>query len=74
MQQTDCTKHKEPDLHFIRERVVIGDLRVLHVPTSPQYADIFTKGLPSSGFHGVQVQSEHWAGHMSLGAQGLYGR
>jgi hypothetical protein len=43
-------KHIEIDLHFIRERVAIGDLRVLHVPTSSQYADIFTKGLPSSLF------------------------
>ena len=45
-----CTKHIEIDLHFVRERVAIGDLRVLHVPTSSQYADIFTKGLPSSVF------------------------
>jgi len=42
------TKHIEIDLHFVRERVLIGDLRVLHMPTSSQYADIFTKGLPSS--------------------------
>jgi len=40
----------EIDLHFVRERVAIGDVRVLHVPTSSQYADIFTKGLPSSVF------------------------
>ena len=45
-----CTKHIEIDLHFVRERVAIGDLRVLHVPTSSQYADIFTKGLPTSVF------------------------
>ena len=47
--QHQRTKHIEIDLHFVRERVAIGDLRVLHVPTS-QYADIFTKGLPSSVF------------------------
>jgi hypothetical protein len=35
---------------LVRERVAIGDLRVLHVHTSSQYADIFTKGLPSSVF------------------------
>jgi hypothetical protein len=34
----------------VRERVALGDVRVLHVPTSSQYADIFTKGLPSSVF------------------------
>jgi hypothetical protein len=27
-------KHIEIDLHFVRERVAVGDLRVLHVPTS----------------------------------------
>jgi len=44
------TKHIEIDLHFVRERVSVGDLRVLYVPTSSQYADIFTKGLSSSVF------------------------
>ena len=48
--QHQRTKHIEIDLHFIRERVAIGDIRVLHVPTSSQYADIFTKGLSSSVF------------------------
>jgi len=48
--QHQCTKHIEIDRHFVRERVAIGDLCVLHVPTSLQYADIFTKGLPSSVF------------------------
>jgi hypothetical protein len=40
----------EIDLHFVRERVVIGVVRVLHVPTTSQFADVFTKGLPSSVF------------------------
>jgi hypothetical protein len=44
------TKHVEIDLHFVRERVAIGAVRVLHVPTSLQYADIFTKGLPTAVF------------------------
>jgi len=48
--QHQRTKHIEIDLHFVRERVAIGDLRVLHVPTASQYADIFTKGLPTSVF------------------------
>jgi hypothetical protein len=48
--QHQRTKHIEIDLHFVRERVAIGDLRVLHVPTSSQYADIFTKWLPTSVF------------------------
>jgi len=48
--QHQRTKHVEIDLHFVRERVATGDVRVLHVPTSSQYADIFTKGLPSFVF------------------------
>lgn len=42
------TKHVELDIHFVRDKVAIGEVKVLHVPTSLQYADIFTKGLPSS--------------------------
>ena len=48
--QHQCTKHVEIDLHFVRERVAVGDVRVLHVPTTSQFANIFTKGLPSSVF------------------------
>jgi len=48
--QHQCTKHIKIDLHFVQERVVVGDLRVLHVPNSSQYANIFTKGLPSLVF------------------------
>ena len=48
--QHQRTKHVEIDLHFVRERVALGHVRVFHVPTSSQYADIFTKGLPTSIF------------------------
>jgi hypothetical protein len=34
----------------VREKVAIGAVRVLHVPSSSQYADIFTKGLPTALF------------------------
>jgi hypothetical protein len=30
--QHQYTKHVEINLHFIQERVVIGDVRALHVP------------------------------------------
>jgi hypothetical protein len=43
-------KHVKLDLHFVRERVADGDVRVLHVSTTSQFADIFTKGLPTSVF------------------------
>ena len=40
------TKHIEMDIHFVREKVQRGQVRVLHVPSRYQIADIFTKGLP----------------------------
>jgi hypothetical protein len=44
------TKHIEIDIHFVREKVALGEVRVLHVPSSHQFADITTKGLPSALF------------------------
>ena len=49
--QHQRTKHVEIDLHFVRDRVALGEVRVLHVPSSSQFADLFTKGLPSPVFH-----------------------
>ena len=48
--QHQRTKHMEIDLNFVRDFVAIGAIWVLHVPTTSQFADIFTKGLPSSTF------------------------
>jgi hypothetical protein len=48
--QHQRTKHVEIDLHFVREKVAIGQVCVLHVPTTSQFTDVFTKGLPSSVF------------------------
>lgn len=48
--QHQRTKHVKIDLHFVCERVTLGEVRVPHVPTSIQYADIFTKGLSSTLF------------------------
>jgi hypothetical protein len=44
------TKHIELDIHFVREKVAIGEVRVTHVPSARQIADVFTKGLPSALF------------------------
>jgi hypothetical protein len=43
-------KHVEIDLHFVQKHVAIGDVRVLHVPTTSQFTDIFTKGLSTLVF------------------------
>ena len=48
--QHQQTKHIEIDIHFVRDKVELGYIRVLHVSSSSQYACIFTKGLPSSLF------------------------
>jgi hypothetical protein len=48
--QHQRTKHIEIDLHFVRERVACGVVRVLHVPTTSQFVDVFTKGLPTMVF------------------------
>ncbi|GKB79011.1 ribonuclease H-like domain-containing protein [Tanacetum coccineum] len=48
--QHQRTKHIEIDIHFVRDMVARGQVRVLHVPSRYQYADIFTKGLPSALF------------------------
>ncbi|GJX89534.1 ribonuclease H-like domain-containing protein [Tanacetum coccineum] len=44
------TKHIKIDIHFVQNLVVAGQVRVLHVPSRYQYADIFIKGLPSALF------------------------
>ncbi|KAJ9565703.1 hypothetical protein OSB04_001669 [Centaurea solstitialis] len=48
--QHQRTKHIEIDIHFVQDKVTLGHVRALHVPSSSQYADIFTKGLPHSLF------------------------
>jgi hypothetical protein len=40
------TKHIEIGIHFVRKKVALGEVRVLHVPSSHQFDDIMTKGLP----------------------------
>ncbi|GAA0148630.1 hypothetical protein LIER_08019 [Lithospermum erythrorhizon] len=44
------SKHIAIDYHFVREKVLLGDLVVKNVPTQFQLADMFTKALSSSKF------------------------
>jgi hypothetical protein len=48
--QHQRTKHVEIDIHFVWERMTIGDVRVLHVPTTSQFVCIFMKDLSTSVF------------------------
>ncbi|KAK4353179.1 hypothetical protein RND71_028697 [Anisodus tanguticus] len=42
--QHQRTKHIEMNIHFVREKVARDQVRVCHVPSRYQIADIFTKG------------------------------
>jgi hypothetical protein len=59
-------------LHFVRDRVAIGDVRVLHVPTTSQFVDIFTKGLPSSTFSGFRSSLSVSSGQLWRGGGGVW--
>ncbi|GKE16496.1 ribonuclease H-like domain-containing protein, partial [Tanacetum coccineum] len=48
--QHQRTNHIEIDIHFVRDLVAAGQVRVLHVPSRYLFADIFTKGSPSALF------------------------
>jgi len=48
------TKHIEINIHFICEKVTLGEVCVLHVLSSHQCIDIMTKGLP------VQLYIDFW--------------
>jgi hypothetical protein len=44
------TKHIEIDCHVVREKIQLGLVRTLHVSSSAQLADLFTKPLGSEVF------------------------
>nr|GEV22359.1 ribonuclease H-like domain-containing protein [Tanacetum cinerariifolium] len=48
--QHQRTKNIEIDIHFVRDFVAKGEVRVLHMPSRFQYDDIFTKGIPAALF------------------------
>jgi hypothetical protein len=39
------TKHIELDIHFEREKVTLGALRVLHVPSTSQFVEYSLRGV-----------------------------
>lgn len=44
------TKHVEVHYHFIREKVLQGEIKMKYINTEGQVEDVFTKGLSSSKF------------------------
>nr|GEU74591.1 hypothetical protein [Tanacetum cinerariifolium] len=59
--QHQRTKHIEIDIHFVCDMVTRGQVHVLHVPSRYQYADIFTKGLPTALFEELCVSLCVWS-------------
>jgi len=41
----EMTKYIEIDCHFIREKIILGDIKIEFVNSNNQLADIFTKPL-----------------------------
>ncbi|MDV3146713.1 MAG: Ty1/Copia family ribonuclease HI [Sweet potato little leaf phytoplasma] len=50
------SKHIEIDYHFVREKVVRGDLQVQHISSSSQLVDLFTKPLSTTLFQQLSVK------------------
>lgn len=48
------TKHIKVEYHFIRKRVICGDIQLRFVNLVDQPADIFTKGLSSVRFQMIK--------------------
>jgi hypothetical protein len=45
------TRHIQPKINYIRERINHGDIQILFVPTKYNVADTLTKALPAESFH-----------------------
>ncbi|KAL8159622.1 LOW QUALITY PROTEIN: hypothetical protein V2J09_001159 [Rumex salicifolius] len=60
------SKHVEIDLHLVRDKVRLGEIRVLHVPSTNQYADIFIKGLPTVLFNDLRSSLHIQAPHVQI--------
>lgn len=46
----ECTEHIDIDVHFKRNNVLEGLLRITYLPTSSQIAEVFTMILPYQQF------------------------
>lgn len=52
-----CTKHKEIDIHFIREQVLRKELLMEYYPTEYQLVDLLIKSLSRHMFFRVKKQT-----------------
>eukprot|EP00249_Psilotum_nudum_P035620 c56613_g1_i1 orf=62-286(+) len=51
-----CTEHIEIQHHYVCEKVLSGDVNLLHCSTTDQIADIFTKALSREKFQHFREQ------------------
>ena len=45
-----CTKHIEVHYHYVRERLLAGEINLVYELTQDNLADLFTKALPCENF------------------------
>ena len=50
-----CTKHVAIKLHFLSDKVLNNEFKLIYVPTQGQVADIFTKALPRESFEQLRT-------------------
>ena len=60
LQMQPCTKHIAIKYHHFRSFVVNGDVKIKHVDTKGQIADIFTKPLDSELFGCLRYKLNGW--------------
>jgi hypothetical protein len=57
---TPGSKHFNVKYHWFREHVKKGEIKVKHISTTNQIADIFTKALPHPAFTALRAKLLGW--------------
>ena len=52
------TKHIEVHYHYVRERLSVGKISLVYVPTQDNLVDLFTKALP---LRSLKLSAKLWA-------------
>ena len=60
-------KHLALDYHFVRQYIQTGKLRVSHVSSHDQLADVLTKPLPRPAFDSLLLKIGLSTGRLSCG-------
>ena len=79
------TKHVEVHYHFVRKKVLQGEIELWQAKTKDQVADIFTKGLNTTKFADFRKQlgmmtkdelreSQCWGGVLEINKNSLVSR